>query len=215
VTLPGINWIYIPDEAAAGKIRYLGKVVEDGNTIFSFSPFEKGSYDLKFQQQDLAANTLRYDDVELSVDSAPESKTGEQPPAAGTQNAQAQPAPSESPPAAQIPGTQDPPPPESAAAPPADANETEGGRLKRLAQNGQAGAAAELENYVAGHEAELEDLDEWYFALAQIFENAPARDMKKALMYYEKVRDRFPLSSRWAASDTKSRYIRLNYFDIR
>ncbi|MDR3201412.1 MAG: hypothetical protein LBT68_08120 [Spirochaetales bacterium] len=224
VTLPGINWIYMPDEADAGKIRYIGKIVEDGSTVFSFSPFEKGDYELKFQQQDLAANTLRYDDVRLAVDPASGTQTGEpssdtaaaNPAASGTQQQPdvAPPVAAQSPaPEAAAASSTETPAPVTVTAP---VDEPEAEKLKKLAQDGRADALAELEKYVAGHEAEFEGLDEWYFFLAQMFEkDSPARDMKKALAYYEKVRDLFPISSRWPASDVKSRYIRLNYFDIR
>jgi hypothetical protein len=94
--------------------------------------------------------------------------------------------------------------------------ETEIQRLQRLSQEGSPGGLAELENYINSHEAQLSGLDELYFFLAQMFEkDTPSRDMKKSLVYYEKVRDLFPLSSRWGACDLRSRYIRLNYFDIR
>ena len=250
VTLPGIGWIYLPDENAQGRIRYMGKVIERGDTVFAFAPFEKGDYNLRFQQQDLAANTLHYDDVNLTIASA-----DEEPPAAGpsalTQPAaapaasappgvpaasaapaipaqsaspaappaeqaqSASPAEGDKPAALDFPAT----PPPVVAAPPGDnaiPGESELARLQRLSKDGEASWLAELEKYIAAHEAEIPGLDELYFFLAQIYEkDTPARDMKKSLLYYEKVRDNFPLSPRWQASDLRSRYIRINYFDIR
>ncbi|MCL1818624.1 MAG: hypothetical protein FWG35_06810, partial [Spirochaetaceae bacterium] len=218
VNLPGIGWIYMPDEEAAGKIRYLGKVTGEGSTVFTFSPFAKGDYNLKFQQQDLAANTLRYDDVKLAVDAEDLRPIAANPSARDTREAPAAPAAdpvSPSPaPVVQAPAA----PPAPVVTQPVEIvppGETELQRLQRLAPE-NAGSLAELEHYIGEHEAALDGLDEWYFLLATMFEKAgPARDMKKALLYYEKVRNNFPLSARWQASDVKSRYIRLNYFDIR
>jgi hypothetical protein len=198
VALPGTGWIYWEDEAAAGKIRYLGKVVEEGETVFSFTAFEKGDYTLRFQQQDLAANTLRYDDVRLAVE----------PPAETAADAGAARTPPEETFPAAVPAA-----PETAAAP----EETDSQKMERLFREGKLKeAAAEAEKFVREHEADIQDLDEWYFALAEMFEKeASLRDMKKSLMYYEKVRDVFPLSRRWAASDARIRFIRLNFFDVR
>jgi hypothetical protein len=207
VTLPGIGWIYLPGDDAEGKIRYIGKVMEEGNTVFSFALLERGDYNLKFQQQDLAANTMRYDDVELAVN--PSEAARQQPSPAAP--------PASAAPAAPAPPVSTPVEPSPPATPPQPAeNENELQMLQRLVQEGQSGALARLETYVGDHQAEIPDLDELYFYLAGKFEqDTPERDMKKSLLYYEKVRDLFPLSRRWIESDTKSRYIRVNYFDIR
>lgn len=249
VALPGTGWIFMPDESLAGKIRYLGKSVEDGETVFSFSAFEKGDYNLKFQQQDLAANTVRYDDVRLSVNPNTEAASGEAVKAdaqsasgsAVSAAAAAQssagplgaPAPGEgvlSAPSAPEGGREQNsvPVPEASAAPssgdvsgasPAGALSAESpdARLERLLREGRLGdAGGEAEKYVEEAGPGLSNKDEWYFALAQLFEkDEKLKDMKKALSYYEKVRDGFPLSRRWPESDTRSRYIRFNFFDIR
>jgi hypothetical protein len=215
ITLPGIGWIYLPTADAEGKIRYVGKVMEEGNTVFSFALLEKGDYNLKFQQQDLAANTMRYNEVDLAVNPPESAARPPQPPA---------PAAPAAPPVPAVPPAQPGPPPQASPPPPvlpspaagSQDGESELGRLQRLVREGQREALAQLEKYVADHQTELEDLDGLYFSLAKMFEqDGPARDMKKSLLYYEKVRDLFPLSRFWTESDTKSRYIRLNYFDIR
>jgi hypothetical protein len=209
VALPGTGWIYLQDEASAGKIRYLGKLVEEGETTFSFTAFEKGDYTLRFQQQDLAANTLRYDDVRLAVEPPGEAAA---PGTAGTPQRETPPA---------VVGIPEPPAaPETGRQPPLEspqAEETDSQRMERLFREGRLKeAAADAEKYVREHEGDIPNLDEWYFALAEMFEKEPSvRDMKKALTYYEKIRDAFPLSRRWAASDNRIRYIRLNFFDIR
>ena len=106
--------------------------------------------------------------------------------------------------------------PEDPAGPEIPADETELQRLQRLSGSGDSRHLANLERYLDAHENEITGLDELYFFLAQLYEkDSPARDMKKSLFYYEKLRDNFPLSPRWQASDLRSRYIRINYFDIR
>jgi hypothetical protein len=216
VTLPGIGWTYLQDEDAEGKIRYLGKLVEGGITVFSFAPFARGDYNLKFQQQDLAANTMRYDDVNLAVSPAEDAAQNAARPSAETMPPQER---SEAaPPAIQpeTPAQAPPAAPSAALEPSVSGDETELQRLQKLIQEGRPEALAEFENYISSREGEIEDLDALYFQLAQTFEkDSPLRDMKKSLMYYEKVRDLFPLSPHWADSDIKSRFIRLNYFEIR
>jgi hypothetical protein len=208
VVLPGIGWIYVPGEDAGGKVRYVGKIVEEGNTEFTFALFERGDYNLKFQQQDLAANTVRYDDVNLAVH-PPGAAAQPSPPAASPPPADTA---VERPPREPAPQSPDPAP-AAGSSPPESGSELQ--RLQKLAEEGQPEALARLEEYVIRHQTELEGLDELYFSLARMFEkDTPARDMKKSLLYYERVRDLFPLSRLWSESDTKSRYIRLNYFDI-
>ncbi len=78
-------------------------------------------------------------------------------------------------------------------------------------------AVQRIEEYLQSEEGmESPDRDQWFFTLAQMYEREPeVKDIKKALYYYEKVRDQFPFSSYWEEADYRSRYIRRNFFEIR
>lgn len=228
VRLPGIGWIFLGDDRNTGNIRYQGREILDGSTIFSFLASEKGDYTLRFQQQDLAVNTIRYDAVRVfaaepggpPVIQAPPVSPASAGPAASSSAAAAPPlsvpeSRTAIPPNDPAEAPAGPPAPDEAVA--AASGLPEEARFTRLLQEKKLKESlSEIEGYIRAREDAAEGLDEWYFALAELFEKDPdVKNMKKALWYYERIRDRFPLSPHWDAADIRSRYIRVNFFEIR
>lgn len=219
ISLAGIGWIFLGDDASAGKIRYQGKNIIDGDTVFSFIALEKGGYSLKFQQQDLTTNTIKYDTVKLAIDSPSSAETRNLTPSQVSSPAS--------------PGTLlETVPPASSAAVQEEAlnkdapgsasgleklpGETDEDRYRRLIDTGRLkDVVEEFEKFVEKTPI-LSNRDEWYYKLGLLFESDPAvKNVKKALQYYEKVRDGYPLSEYWDDADKRGRYIRRNFFDIR
>jgi hypothetical protein len=207
VSLPGLGWIFLGDDRETGKIRYQGKEILEGITVFSFLAYDEGNYNLRFQQQDLAAGTITYDNVKLAVSSAPSPQA----------------APMRTLPAAAAPATQ--PSRVSQSAPAETLPETridtdtepEDVKYRRLLEEGLiVEAPAGIEGYVEKNGDQLKNLDEWYVKLGRFFENDPVhRDIKKALGYYERVHTRFPFSEYWDEATRRGAYIRRNFFEIR
>ena len=206
VALPGTGWIYLGDEENAGKIRYQGKDHQGGNTVFSFLAYSAGNYTLKFQQQDLAINSVRQNDVLVKVDSPKTppafpaaGSSGGKPLTGGTGQGQNKTV------AGEKPRDQ------------AEGPETDEERMERLLKEGKTREALEeIERFIVDKGKNLANQDEWFIRLARLYEaDRELKNMKKALWYYEKLRDGFPMSSYWDEADRKSRYIRRNFFDIR
>lgn len=206
VMLPGIGWIYLGDDENSGKIRYQGKTVEGGNTIFSFIAYSAGNYLLKFQQQDLTVNSVRQNDVSLRVEPP-------KPPTAAKDHAV--------PPKGAEPYAKPALPEKTMGRPSADTGlgglETDDERMRELLKEGKTREALdEIERFLVEKGFTLANIDEWYIRLARLYEtDRELKNMKKALWYYEKLRDGFPMSRYWDEADGKSRYIRRNFFDIK
>ena len=206
VALPGTGWIYLGDEENAGKIRYQGKDFAGGNTVFSFLAYSAGNYTLKFQQQDLAINSVRQNDVQVKVDPP---KTPPATPLAGWNNSKR---------TGSVSGAKEPKAvPGETTRDPADGPETEEEKMEKLLKDGKTREALEeIERFIVDKGKTLANLDEWFIRLARLYEtDRELKNMKKALWYYEKLRDSFPMSSYWDEADRRSRYIRRNFFDIR
>ncbi len=208
VALPGIGWIFLGDQENSGKIRYQGKAVQEGNTVFSFIAYTAGNYTLKFQQQDLTVNSVRQNEVSLKID-PPKAQSAEKD--------------SRTPDGSPRPGASKTGGDELGAAATGgkaagfDDLPSDDERMRKLLEQGRTREALdEIERFLVEKGGTLANIDEWYVRLARLYENdRELRNMKKALWYYEKLRDGFPMSRYWDEADGKSRYIRRNFFDIK
>jgi len=203
IVLPGIGWIYLGEKDPRGKVKYLGKDTGSDSTTFTFSVIQEGDAVLQFQQQDLLAKSIVYDSVLVTTSRASkqvpgEKKDGKDPLEAPTR-VEATPSATN---AALTTMPEEPFPL----------------KVDRFINEGKKKEAVQLiEEYLLSEEGkETREKDRWYFTLAQMYEGeGEVKDMKKALFYYERVRDQFPFSPYWEEADYKSRYIRRNFFEIR
>jgi hypothetical protein len=208
IVLPGVGWIYLGEKDRGGKVKYLGKDTSSDATTFSFSIVQEGDTVLQFQQQDLLAKSTTYDSVLLTTSresaKAGQEKTAGKEGEAVTTGEKALP-----------PGSQPAVLKEGVERNPLEPLPQQ---VDRWVKEGKKLEAVRLiEGYLQSEEgASSPDRDRWYFTLAQMYEGDPqVKDIKKALYYYEKVRDQFPFSPHWEEADYRSRYIRRNFFEIR
>gem|GEM_PF-1821867 len=208
IVLPGVGWIYLGEKDRGGKVKYLGKDTSSDATTFSFSILQEGDTVLQFQQQDLLAKSTTYDSVLVTTSQEPskatEDRTGGKGEGAVTPGQKAS-----------IPGSQQTALKEGFETSPAEPFPQQ---VDRLVKEGKKLEAVQLiEGYLqSGEGASSPGRDRWYFTLAQLYEGDPeVKDIKKALYYYERIRDQFPFSPHWEEADYRSRYIRRNFFEIR
>jgi len=201
ISLPGLGWIFLGEEDDTGAVKYQGKKTTEDGTVFSFLAFRPGDYRLRFQQQSLPSNRINHQDVRVAV-------------------ARDRPAPDEGagPTAAQSP--RDPGEGPSGAAgtvTPGPAVETEEGKLERLLQEGRIReAVAGIEEYLRRETGSDGNADSWHFRLAELYErNTEVKNMKKALYFYERLQDLYPMSPRFEDAARRARYIRVNFIQIR
>jgi len=208
IVLPGVGWIYLGEKDRGGKVKYLGKDTSYDATTFSFSILQEGDTVLQFQQQDLLAKSTTYDSVLVTTSREP-TKSGQEKTAgkegeAVTTGEKALP-----------PGSPQTALKEGLKTSPAEPFPQQ---VDRLVKEGKKLEAVQLiEGYLQSEEGStFLEKDRWYFTLAQMYEReSELKDIKKALYYYEKVRDQFPFSPYWEEADYRSRYIRRNFFEIR
>ncbi|MFQ3619894.1 MAG: hypothetical protein SNJ78_03005 [Spirochaetales bacterium] len=240
VVLPGLGWIFLGEEGGTNKVRYLGKEVQTESTIFSFTLQEEGTTILRFQQQDLPARTTLYESVQVSSTSpvasaspifpsspspVPPSDKIDKPPIQPAQPAQttqsAQPSPFTQP-TQSAPGSST----LSTATSPSTARVSpEGERpneprayVEQLLKEKKYPETVQVLELIIQQEEETQgqELDQWYFLLAQLYETvAEVRNIRRALFYYEKLRNTFPFSPYWDEADYRSRYIRRNFLEVR
>jgi len=208
IVLPGVGWIYLGEKERGGKVKYLGKDTSSDATTFSFSILQEGDTVLQFQQQDLLAKSTTYDSVLVTTSresaKAGREKTGGKEGAAVTAGEKALPPGSQS--AVLKEGVE------------RSHLEPFPQQVDRLVKEGKKLEAVQLiEGYLQSEEGTSSPgRDRWYFTLAQLYEGDPeVKDIKKALYYYERIRDQFPFSPHWEEADYRSRYIRRNFFEIR
>ncbi len=211
IVLPGVGWIYLGEKDHGGKVKYVGKDTSAESTTFTFALIQEGEAILQFQKQDLLAKTTTYDTV--LVTTARDSKQA----AGGTKEGKAPLVPGTATlgPSASLGGSE-----KSPSLPGEDSKPTESfsRQMDRLLKEGKQKEAVRLiEEYLQEAEGtESVEKDRLYFTLARLYEEEPeVKDIKKALSYYEKVRDQFPFSPYWEEADYRSRYIRRNFFEIR
>ncbi|MCX7786853.1 MAG: hypothetical protein N2442_04045 [Spirochaetes bacterium] len=203
IVLPGIGWIYLGEKDRLGKVKYLGRDTGTDSTTFTFSILQEGDAVLQFQQQDLLAKSITYDAVLVTT-----SRASKQPPLERKDGKDLSLAPSRGETASSVPSVQGP----------TTKEELSPAKLDQLIKEGKRKEAVRwIEEYLQSEEGKgSQERDRWYFTLAQLYEGeGDVKDIKKALFYYETVRDQFPFSSYWEEADYKTRYIRRNYFEIR
>lgn len=208
IVLPGVGWIYLGEKDRTGKVKYLGKDTGDDATTFTFSITQEGDTVLQFQQQDLLAKLTTYDSVLVTASREPMEAPQEKP--VGKEGGSIPPGEK-----ASLAGSPPPAIKEVLEGSPAEPFHQQ---VDRLVKEGKKKEAVLLiEEYLQSKEsASSLEMDRWYFALAQMYErDGDVKDIKKALYYYEKVRDQFPFSPYWEEADYRSRYIRRNFFEIR
>ncbi len=67
VPYPGQGWVYLGDTAGQNGISYLGRKLNERDTLFSLQGKQAGTYVLHFTKQDLLADTYIDDYVQVTV----------------------------------------------------------------------------------------------------------------------------------------------------
>ncbi|HOV38131.1 MAG TPA: hypothetical protein PLG79_05365, partial [Spirochaetales bacterium] len=99
-----------------------------------------------------------------------------------------------------------------------ETKETDLDHIERLLQEGNLEEAVEaLDQYLASEPGkQLPNFDAWCFTLANLYETEPkVKNVKKALYYYDKICENYPLSAYWEEANRRRKYIQQNFFDIR
>ena len=233
IELPGDGWLYLGESSGEEATRFVGERQEAGETIFTLRFSRAGSYEVRFQRQDLFEGRVEEHLVRVEAE-APRTVGGE----AGVADAEAAGAaePERTGPTVEAPGIDNEYGNDAVRRWPEDATleellaeprstierleGTEGYTVvslsRRLVRNGAAqGALVLLEEYERYGRGEI-PLDEIWFEMAALLEGEESsRDLRRAHALYERIVDEYPLSPYYERARQRAEHIQRHYFLVR
>ena len=224
VLYPGSGWVFLGDSSSQNGLGYEKRKLEKNDTLFTFKALKTGDYILEFSRFDVLQDSFSADSIAVHVDSASDKRServrapdyrnnggidfSEVNSAADTFSSVLR----DEPVLRVTPND-----PSSSALEAGTSSFDPESLLKQisasLASNDPSSALSLLTRFF---ESAVSSLDEAWFLRGQAYEaNSPSRDIRKALSAYETLVSAYPDSVRWNEADTRIRYIKQFYLQIR